>query len=283
MAGGRKTKAGAASKTRGAQEASTFGLFGNALCDPLGNPLAGEDAPSLPTLPDVPNLPASPKPHFHGHRARLRTRFDEGGAGALADYELLELVLFRFAPRRDTKPLAKALIARFGDLAGVLAADPAQIAAVDGAGPAIAADLNALHALFVRASQSELRKRPVISAWSSLIAYLQLALQHQTREQFRVLHLDVKNQLISDDLMGEGTIDHAPVYPREIARAALGHGSASLILVHNHPSGDPKPSSQDIAITKEIVAAVKLLGIGVHDHVIVGRQGVASLRQLGLL
>lgn len=274
MAGRRKSKPG---RSAGANEASTFGLFGDVL---------GDAAPTAAPA-DLPNLPADlaalAKPHFHDHRARLRARFDDSGADALADYELLEMVLFRTVPRKDTKPLAKALIARFGDLAGVLGADPGRIKEVPGAGDAVAQDLKAIQALLVRASQSELKKRTVISAWSSLVAYLQLALQHQTREQFRVLHLDVKNQLIADVLMAEGTIDHAPVYPREIARAALEHGSASLILVHNHPSGDPKPSPQDIAITKEIVAAVKVLGIGVHDHVIVGRHGVASLRQLGLL
>lgn len=226
---------------------------------------------------------AAQKPHFHDHRARLRARFDDRGGDALADYELLELVLFRLIPRRDTKPVAKALIARFGDLAGVLGADPSRIAEVEGAGPSVAADLKALQALFARAAQGEIKKRPVIAAWSQLTAYLKLALQHQPREQFRVLFLDVKNQLIADEAMAEGTIDHAPVYPREVARRALEHAAASLILVHNHPSGDPKPSSADVAITREIVAAAKLLSIVVHDHVIVARSGVASLRQLGLM
>lgn len=227
--------------------------------------------------------PADDKPHYHDHRARLRARFEAHGATALADYELLELVVFRLVTRRDTKPLAKALLARFGAIADILGADAGQIAEVDGAGPSVAADLKALHALFVRAGAQSLRDRDVLSSWSALIAYLQRDLQHETREQFRVLFLDVKNQLIADEKLADGTIDHAAVYPREVVHRALQHGAASLILVHNHPSGDPKPSPADVSITREIAAAAKTLSIHVHDHVIIARRGAVSLRQLGLM
>ncbi len=223
------------------------------------------------------------KPHYHDHRARLRARFDEAGPGALADYELLELFLFRTIPRQDTKPLAKALLAKFGTLAGVLGAPPQRIAEVKGAGPAVAQDLKIVQALLERASKAELHQRPVISSWSQLVNYCRVAMQHEPREQFRVLFLDAKNQLIADEVMNEGTVDHAPVYPREIARRALEVSAASLILVHNHPSGDPKPSGADIAITREIVAAANTVNVEVHDHLVIGRNGAASFKSLGLL
>lgn len=223
------------------------------------------------------------KPHYHDHRGRLRKRFEEAGPGALADYELLELMLFRTIPRRDTKPLAKALIAAFGDLSGVLGAPAARIAEVEGAGPAVAQDIKVLGALLTRAAKAEIAQRPVVSSWSSLINYCRMALAHEPREQFRALFLDVKNQLIADEVMNEGTIDHAPVYPREIARRALELSAASVILVHNHPSGDPKPSAQDVAITREIIAATSAVGVKVHDHLVIGRNGAASFRTLGLL
>jgi DNA repair protein RadC len=235
---------------------------------------------------DTPSSTPTPPPqsqHFHGHRDRLRARFAEAGPAALADYELLELVLFRLQPRRDTKPLAKALLGRFGSIAGVLGAQADQLGSVEGSGPAIASDLKALQALFVRASAETLKARPLLSTWSALVAHLKLDLQHATREQFRVLFLDVKNQLIADEMMAEGTIDHAAVYPREVIHKALSLGAASLILAHNHPSGDPKPSSADVAITRDIVAAAAPLGVKVHDHVIVGRTGAVSLRQAGLM
>ncbi len=223
------------------------------------------------------------KPHYHDHRARLRQRFDEAGAGALADYELLELLLFRTIPRRDTKPLAKALLAKFGDLAAVLAAPAQRIAEVEGAGSAVAQDLKVAQAMLERASKATLKQRPLISSWAQLVNYCRLAMAHEPREQFRVLFLDVKNQLIADEVLNEGTIDHAPVYPREVARRAIEHSAAAVILVHNHPSGDPKPSPADIAITRDIVAAASAVSVKVHDHLVIGRHGAESFKSLGLL
>jgi len=193
---------------------------------------------AIPTTDTRPRkAPADPvKPHYHDHRARLRQRFEDGGPSALADYELLELLLFRVIPRRDTKPLAKALLTRFGDISGVFAAPPRLIAEVEGAGAAVAQELKVLQAVFERAAKSEIAKRPLIGSWSQLIAYCRLAMAHEAREQFRVLFLDTKNQLIADEVLNRGTIDHAPVYPREVARRALELSAASVILVHNHPT-----------------------------------------------
>lgn len=227
--------------------------------------------------------PAPEKPHYHDHRLRLRQRFEEAGAGALADYELLELLLFRTIPRVDTKPLAKALLAQFGDLAAVLAAPARRIAEVKGAGPAVAQDLKLVQALLERSAKAELKKRPAISSWAQLVNYCRMSMAHAPREQFRVLFLDVKNQLIADEVLNEGTVDHAPVYPREVARRALELSAAAVILVHNHPSGDPKPSAADVAITREIVAAAEAVSVKVHDHLVIGRNGAESLKSLGLL
>lgn len=240
-------------------------------------------ADNAPAAPSARTRGSKPQPHYHRHRDRLRARFDEAGADALADYELLELMLFRTIRRQDTKPLAKRLIEAFGGLAGVLAAPAARIAEIDGAGPAVAHDLKLAHALFLRAQRGELSKRRVITSWSQLVSYCRDALAHEPREQFRALFLDAKNQLIADEVLFKGTVDQAPVYPREVARRALELSAAALIVVHNHPSGDPKPSAQDVAMTREIVAAVEAVGVKVHDHLVVGRQGVASFRTLGLL
>ncbi len=227
--------------------------------------------------------PEPAKLHYHDHRTRLRKRFEQAGAGALADYEVLELLLFRTIPRRDTKPLAKALIAKFGDLAAVLAAPAGRIAEIEGAGPAVAQDLKIAQALLERAAKAPLTQRTVISSWSQLVNYCRMSMAHASREQFRVLFLDVKNQLIADEVLNEGTIDHAPVYPREVARRALEHSAAAIILVHNHPSGDPKPSAADVAITREIVAALGAVSVKVHDHLVIGRNGAESFKSLGLL
>ncbi|MEZ6022328.1 MAG: DNA repair protein RadC [Hyphomonadaceae bacterium] len=224
--------------------------------------------------------PAKAKPHYHDHRARLRAKFDDAGADALADYELLEMMLFRTIPRKDTKPLAKALLAKFGTLAGVIAAPVQRIAEVPGAGPAVAQDLKLAHALHSRAQRAELMQRTVVSSWSALMNYCRTQMAHAPREQFRVLFLDVKNQLIADEVLAEGTVDHAPVYPREIARRALELSAAAVILVHNHPSGDPKPSAQDIHITREIVAAANAVSVKVHDHLVIGRNGAESFKSL---
>ena len=224
-----------------------------------------------------------PAPHHLGHRERLRRRARLGGLGALPDYELLELCLYRSIPRADVKPLAKALLTRFGGLAGVLSAPLADLRAVPGVGEAVALDLKLMHEATLRIGKDALAKRPVISSWSALLAYVRTALAHEPREQFRVLFLDKKNQLIADETLGQGTVDHAPVYPREVARRALELSASALILLHNHPSGDPQPSAADIDMTRQIVEALGALKIAVHDHLVVGREGVASFKALGLI
>jgi len=244
--------------------------------------------PALPPIKLGPKSKLSPKakpekPHYHDHRSRLRARFDEAGAAALADYELLELMLFRTIPRQDTKPLAKALLTKFGDLSAVLAAPVQRIAEVKGAGAAVAQDLKIVQAMLERAMRTPLHQRPVISSWSQLVNYCRVALAHEPREQFRVLFLDAKNQLIADEVMNEGTVDHAPVYPREIARRALEVSAASVILVHNHPSGDPTPSQADIQMTRQVIEAARVFNLQVHDHLVVGREGTASFKALGLI
>jgi len=226
---------------------------------------------------------SKPAPHWQGHRDRLRTKLLDRGAGALDDYELLETLLFAFIPRRDVKPIAKALLARFGSLSAVFAAPPADLIKVSGVGETVAAYIKAAAEISARASREEIAARPVISSWSALIAYVRTELQHEGREQFRVLFLDRKNQLITDEIMSHGTVDHAPVYPREIARRALELSASSLILVHNHPSGDPTPSRADIDMTREIMDALQPLEITVHDHLIAGRGGVVSFKSKGLI
>lgn len=272
---GRSGKSRAASATPArVEDSETFPFEIDGL--DLGPPASSRHAGKMPAVPKE-------KPHYHDHRARLRQRFDDGGPGALADYELLELFLFRTIPRQDAKPLAKALLQKFGTLAGVLGAPVQRIAEVKGAGPAVAQDLKVVQAMLERASKAELHRRTVISSWSALVNYCRTAMAHEPREQFRVLFLDVKNQLIADEVMNEGTVDHAPVYPREIARRALEHSAAAVILVHNHPSGDPKPSAADVAITREIVAATGAVSVKVHDHLVIGRNGAESFKSLGLL
>ena len=224
----------------------------------------------------------APKPHHLGHRERLRERVTNGGFAALHDYEALELHLFRTFPRGDIKPLAKALLQRFGSLSGVLSASIDELKQVKGVGEACAMDLKLVHELAQRMGLETLARRTVISSWSALLAYVKVALKHEPREQFRCLFLDRKNQLIADEVMNEGTVDHAPVYPREIVRRALELSASSVILVHNHPSGDPTPSSADVEMTRQIVEAARPLKVSVHDHLVVGRDGVASFRALGL-
>jgi DNA repair protein RadC len=224
-----------------------------------------------------------PAPHHLGHRDRLRRRARVGGLAALPDYEMLELYLYRSIPRADVKPLAKALLARFGGLAAVLAAPLGDLRTVPGVGEAVALDLKLMHEGALRIARGALAKRAVISSWSALLGYVRTALAHESREQFRVLFLDKKNQLIADEVLGQGTVDHAPVYPREVARRALELSACALILVHNHPSGDPEPSGADIDMTRQIVDAVRALKIAVHDHLVVGRDGVASFKALGLI
>ena len=218
-----------------------------------------------------------------GHRARLRTRFLEGGADALADYELLELVLFLAQPRIDTKPLAKALIARFGGFAATIAAEPAVLMGVDGVGETTVAALKTVQAAAIRLAREDATGRHALSSWDKVLAYCRTALAHETTERFHVLFLDAKNALIRTEAQGKGTIDHTPVYPREVVKRALELGAAAIILVHNHPSGDPTPSKADTEMTREVADAAKALGIALHDHIIVGRAGHASFKALGLL
>lgn len=222
-------------------------------------------------------------PHWQGHRERLRGKLLKRGAGALDDYEILEVLLMAFIPRRDVKPIAKALEKQFGSLSAILAAPPDALVKVDGVGETVAAYLKAIAELNSRAGRETIRKRKVISSWTALIEYVRREIQHEAREQFRVIFLDRKNQLILDEIMGRGTVDHAPVYPREIARRALEVQCSSLILVHNHPSGDPKPSRADIDITREIIDVLQPFDISVHDHLIVGTSGVVSFRSAGLI
>ena len=225
---------------------------------------------------------AAPKPLHLGHRQRLRTRAAISFP-ALPDYELLELILARSLPRGDIKPIAKALLARFGALAAVFGATPEELKAVKGVGAAVALDLKLVHEATLRIGRGEVKRRPVISSWSALLAYVRAAMAHEAREQFRVLFLDKKNQLIADEVMNFGTVDHAPVYPREVARRSLELSASAVILVHNHPSGDPTPSAADIDMTRQVVEAARPLRIAVHDHLVVGRDGVASFKALGLM
>jgi DNA repair protein RadC len=237
----------------------------------------------VPKAPDLarPRAPKTPS-HQLGHRERLRDRALAGGLGALPDYEVLELILFRSLPRGDVKPLAKALIARFGGLAGVIGARVEDLTTVKGVGEALALDLKLLHEATLRMGRGEVERRTVITSSSALLAYVRVALAHESREQFRVLFLDKKNQLIADEKLGDGTVDHAPVYPREVMRRALELAASAVILVHNHPSGDPTPSHADIDMTRQIVEAGRALKIAVHDHLVVGRDGVVSFKERGL-
>ena len=218
-----------------------------------------------------------------GHRARLRQRLLEGGAEALADYEVLEYLLFAAFRQGDTKPLAKALLARFGSLSGVLNATPGALMQVKGMGETSIGALKSVALAARRMARSEIRQQPVLGSWQALLDYLTIDMAHLTVERVRVLYLDTRNRLVLDDHVGDGSIDEAAIHPREVIRKALDIGSSALILVHNHPSGDPSPSRADIQITQRIAEAGRLLGIVVHDHVIVGRHGHTSLRAKGLL
>ncbi|ODT15699.1 MAG: hypothetical protein ABS35_30675 [Kaistia sp. SCN 65-12] len=222
-------------------------------------------------------------PHFVGHRERLKTRFRDQGGEAVADYELLELILFQAVPRRDTKPLAKALLARFGTFSDVLAAPEARLVEVPGIGPSVATHLKLVHAAATRYARGAVRQRPLLGSWSAVIDYCRAAMAYEEKEQFRILFLDRKNVLIADEVQQVGTVDHTPVYPREVMKRALELSATAIVLVHNHPSGDPTPSRADIDMTKTIVEIAQPLGIAVHDHIIVGRQGHASFRALKLI
>ena len=223
------------------------------------------------------------RPHYHGHRKRLRERFLSAGADCLPDYELLELVLFLAQPRGDMKPLAKRLIDRFGNFAEVISADPHALAEIEGVGESALAALKIVQAGSHRLLRQRILNRQVISSWRDLLDYCRAAMSFEKLEQFRVLFLDRKNMIIADELMQKGTVDQTPVYPREVIRRALELHASALIMVHNHPSGDPTPSRADIEMTKEVQAAGKALGIALHDHVVIGRDDHASFKALGLL
>lgn len=226
--------------------------------------------------------PTETEPHYLGHRARLKERFLDSGPEALPDYELLELVLFRTLPRGDVKPLAKQLIATFGSFADVLAAPFERLVEIKGVKDATATDFKVIEASARRFAKGAIGKKTVLSSWSAVIDYCRTAMAFDDRERFRILFLDKKNGLIADEVQQSGTIDHTPVYPREVVRRALELRATALILVHNHPSGDPTPSRADIEMTRTIVQIAKPLGIEIHDHVIVGRDGHASFRALKL-
>ena len=228
--------------------------------------------------------PATDGPaHYHGHRARLRERLLQAGSEAVADYELIELVLFRAIPRRDVKPLAKGLIARFGSFAEAIAAAPARLAEVEGMTQGAIAEFKIVEAGAKRFARGVARKRLPVGSFSAVIDYCRTAMAFDSREEFRVLFLDRKNGLIADESQGVGTVDQTPVYPREVVRRALELSATAVILVHNHPSGDPTPSTQDVKMTLDIIAVAQPLGVAVHDHIIVGRDGHASLKGLRLI
>ncbi len=221
--------------------------------------------------------------HRSGHRRRLRDRFLKGGNDALHDYELLELMLFMAQPRRDMKPVAKALLDRFGGFAEVITADPETLRRVPGVGDAAVAALKTAEAASIRLTREQVDKRPVINSWDRLLDYCRTVLAHGRTERFHVLFLDQKNRLIADERQQEGTVDHTPLYPREVVKRALDHGACALILVHNHPSGDLKPSRADVEMTRKVQEAARPLGVTVHDHVVVGRTGHTSFKASGLL
>ncbi len=233
--------------------------------------------------PDRRSKPKRDQPHFLGHRERLRRRIRENGADTLADYELLEVLLFRAIPRSDTKPVAKALLERFGSVAEVLGAPEQLLCEIKGVGKAVAFDLKLYAAAASRMTKGEIRGREVLSSWSQVLDYCRTSMAYEAREQFRILFLDKKNALIADEVQQTGTIDHTPVYPREVMRRALELSATAIILVHNHPSGDPTPSRTDVEMTKTIIEIAKPLGISVHDHIIIGRDGHASLKGLQLI
>jgi DNA repair protein RadC len=231
---------------------------------------------------------ASPRPVSDdtgpsGHRERLRERFVKGGADAMPDYELLELTLFSALPRRDTKPLAKALLARFGSFAEVIAAPRARLLEVKGVGEGVVHHLKIVEAAAQRLAKTRVIGRPALSSWTALLDYCTATMARSQNEEFRILFLDRKNILIADEVQNRGTVDHTPVYPREIIKRALELSASAIILVHNHPSGDPTPSKADIAMTREVASAAKALGIAVHDHLVIGRGGHTSFKSQGLL
>ncbi len=233
---------------------------------------------------DPQDQPGSPEaPHYHGHRTRLRERFRSAGPDALSDYELLEMVLFRALPRGDVKPLAKTLIKKFGSFAETVHAPEALLREIDGLGEATITELKLIAATASRVAKGQLKQRTLLSSWDDVIGYCRTSMAFADKEQFRILFLDKRNQLISDEVQQTGTVDHTPVYPREVIKRALELSATAILLVHNHPSGDPTPSQADVQMTKAIIEIAKPLGISVHDHLIVGKNGHASLKGMKLI
>jgi DNA repair protein RadC len=242
-------------------------------------PLFAPDADEAAAQPLPERLPS----YIADHRRRLRDRFSQGGAAAVPDYELLELCLFRTIPRQDVKPLARQLLDTFGDLNRVVTAPAARLLQVAGVGEAVVQDLKILEALATRMMRARVLHRPVLSSWDALLDYCHTAMAHRETEQFRVLYLDRKNVLIADEEQARGTVDHVPVYPREVVKRGLELNASALILVHNHPSGDPTPSPADVSMTLQIRDAAEVLGLTLHDHLIVGKGREISFRGAGYL
>lgn len=230
-----------------------------------------------------PDPEADDDPGHAGHRQRLKDRFRKSGADAIPDYELLELLLFSAIPRRDTKPIAKQLLARFGTFAEVINAPEARLREVPGIGEGAVTQLKLVRATALRLMKTTIMDKPILGSWAAVLDYCRAAMAFETREQFRILFLDKKNRLIADEVQQQGTVDHTPVYIREVVKRALDLSATAIILVHNHPSGDPTPSRADIEMTKQIIQAAKNLSIVIHDHVIVGREGHVSFKGLGLI
>jgi DNA repair protein RadC len=246
----------------------------------LANSLPLFDSEEAPVAP----IPSGKLPSYiANHRQRLRDRFLEGGASAMPDYEILELVLFRAIPRQDVKPLAHKLLETFGDFNGVLSAPIPRLKEVKGVGDAIVLELKIIEAAAHRLARSRVLQRPILSSWDALIDYCHTAMAHRETEQFRVLYLDTKNTLIADEEQAKGTVNHVPVYPREVVKRALETNASALILVHNHPSGDPTPSQSDIEMTAKVKAAAEALGLTLHDHIIIGKSTELSFRSEGYL
>jgi DNA repair protein RadC len=246
---------------------------------PLFAPSSNDLDEAVPSALPEGKLPS----YIRDHRSRLRQRFREGGADALPDYELLELVLFRAIARQDVKPLARKLLEVFGDFNGVLSASTARLADVKGVGDAVVTEIKLVEAAAHRLARARVINRPVLSSWDALLTYCQTALAHQDIEHFRVLFLDRKNILIADEPQARGTVDHVPVYPREVVKRALELNASALILVHNHPSGDPTPSTEDINMTEQINKAASALDIVLHDHLVIGKSTELSFRAEGLI
>lgn len=252
----------------------------------MNDPRAFREASSLFDADEAPEHVLGPgrvPSYVRDHRKRLRERFLQGGATAMPDYELLELVLFRAIPRQDVKPLARRLIERFGDFNRVLTASPERLARIEGVGEAVVTELKVVEAAAQRLARTKVMHRSVLSSWDALLDYCHTTMSHRETEQFRILFLDRKNVLIADEEQARGTVDHVPVYPREIVKRALELNASALILVHNHPSGDPTPSEQDIALTSQINAALTVMGMVLHDHLIIGKSRETSFRAAGHL